>query len=72
MFLHFLTIFHAQVMRQIDPGNTKLVYVTYHVDVGETPFLIAVDYAMSAIVVSIRGTLSLTVSLGFKPLKFLS
>ena len=48
-------------MRQIDPGNTKLIYVTYHVDVGETPFLIGVDYTMRAIVVSIRGTLSLKV-----------
>ena len=49
-------------MRQIDPGNTKLIYVTYHVDVGETPFLIGVDYTMRSIVVSIRGTLSLKVS----------
>ena len=48
-------------MRQIDPGNTKLIYVTYHVDVGETPFLIGVDYTMRSIVVSIRGTLSLKV-----------
>ena len=49
-------------MRQIDPGNVRLIYVTYHADVGETPFLIGVDYLMKAVVVSIRGTLSLTVS----------
>ena len=49
-------------MRQFDPGNIRLIYVTYHVDVGESPFLIGVDYLMKAVVVSIRGTLSLTVS----------
>ena len=50
-----------QIIRQIDPGNIKLIYATYHVDVGETPFLIVVDYSMRAVVVSIRGTLSLKV-----------
>ena len=49
-------------MRQFDPGNIKLIYVTYHVDVGESPFLVGVDYLMKAVVVSIRGTLSLKVS----------
>ena len=48
-------------MQQFDPGNITLIYVTYHVDVGETPFLIGVDYLMKAVVVSIRGTLSLKV-----------
>jgi hypothetical protein len=38
-----------------------VIYITYHVDVGETPFLIAVDYAKKAVVLSIRGTLSLQV-----------
>ena len=49
-------------MRQFDPGNIRLIYVTYHVDVGESPFLIGVDYLMKAVVISIRGTLSLKVS----------
>ena len=53
---------NIQVMRQFDPGNIKLIYVTYHVDVGESPFLVGVDYLMKAVVVSIRGTLSLKVS----------
>jgi len=39
--------------------NVELVYVTYHVDVGETPFFIGIDYDMSKIVISIRGTLSM-------------
>ena len=49
-------------MRQFDPGNVRLIYVTYHVYVCESPFLIGVDYLMKAVVVSIRGTLSLKVS----------
>ncbi|XP_059079091.1 diacylglycerol lipase-alpha-like isoform X2 [Tigriopus californicus] len=38
--------------------NVQLVYITYHVDVGETPFLIAVDLDQRVIVICIRGTLS--------------
>jgi hypothetical protein len=41
--------------------DVYVVYITYHVDVGETPFLIAVDYSKKSIVLSIRGTLSLQV-----------
>ena len=41
--------------------DTYVVYVTYHVDVGEIPFLVALDYSQKAIVISIRGTLSLEV-----------
>ncbi len=44
-----------------DLPNVTLVYITYHVDVGETPFLVAVDYEWRTVVVSIRGTLSLKV-----------
>lgn len=36
-----------------------MIYATYHVDIGETPFFVAVDYNYSKIVVSIRGTLSM-------------
>ncbi|XP_064082451.1 diacylglycerol lipase-alpha-like [Macrobrachium nipponense] len=36
-----------------------LVYVTYHVDVGETPFFVALDHKRRSIVISIRGTLSM-------------
>ena len=41
--------------------DCTLLYIDYHVDVGETPFLVAVDYARRAIVVCIRGTLSFKV-----------
>ncbi|CAN7943565.1 unnamed protein product, partial [Ixodes hexagonus] len=37
----------------------EVVYVTYHVDVGETPFFVAVDHEKRTVVVSVRGTLSL-------------
>ncbi|XP_046382989.1 diacylglycerol lipase-alpha-like isoform X2 [Ischnura elegans] len=36
-----------------------VVYATYHVDVGETPFFVAVDYAERKVIISIRGTLSM-------------
>lgn len=38
-----------------------MIYATYHVDVGETPFFVAVDYVKKKVVVSIRGTLSMQV-----------
>ena len=41
--------------------DTYLVYMTYHVDVAETPFMVVLDYTQKAIVISIRGTLSLEV-----------
>lgn len=40
-------------------GEIEVIYVTYHVDVGETPFFVAVDFTKKKIVVSIRGTLSM-------------
>lgn len=43
--------------------DTYLVYITYHVDVGETPFLVALDFSQKAVVICIRGTLSLEVSM---------
>lgn len=42
-------------------GTFDVIYATYHVDVGETPFFVVVDYEKESIVVSIRGTLSLKV-----------
>ena len=53
-----MMILYFQVCTQ---ENVELVYVTYHVDVGETPFFIGIDYDMSKIVISIRGTLSMKV-----------
>ncbi|KAK3595240.1 hypothetical protein CHS0354_021556 [Potamilus streckersoni] len=40
-------------------SDAELVYITYHVDIGETPFYVALDTKYKKIVVSVRGTLSL-------------
>lgn len=40
-------------------NDFEIVYATYHVDVGETPFFVAIDYTRRKIVISIRGTLSM-------------
>ncbi|KAG0728194.1 Sn1-specific diacylglycerol lipase alpha [Chionoecetes opilio] len=45
--------------RMIATGDIDLVYTTYHVDVGETPFFVALDHKRRAVVLSIRGTLSM-------------
>ncbi|GFS13864.1 Sn1-specific diacylglycerol lipase alpha [Elysia marginata] len=37
----------------------ELVYCTYHVDIGETPFFVALDHVYKKVVVAIRGTTSL-------------
>lgn len=39
--------------------NYELIYSTYHVEIGEPPFLVAVDHTQKAVVISVRGTLSL-------------
>ena len=52
---------YAVIPTIFDPDNFDVIYATYHVDVGETPFFVVVDYEKEAIVVSIRGTLSLKV-----------
>lgn len=44
-----------------DLGDIDVIYATYHVDVGETPFFVALDYDRKKIVISIRGTLSMKV-----------
>ncbi|XP_037087617.1 diacylglycerol lipase-alpha-like, partial [Pollicipes pollicipes] len=38
--------------------DVELVYVTYHVDIGETPFMVAVDHDRQVVIVCIRGTMS--------------
>ncbi|KAG8226388.1 hypothetical protein J437_LFUL011925 [Ladona fulva] len=42
-----------------DKSYVDVIYATYHVDVGETPFFVAVDYLEQKVVISIRGTLSM-------------
>uniref|UniRef100_A0A6B2EG71 Diacylglycerol lipase-alpha n=1 Tax=Phlebotomus kandelakii TaxID=1109342 RepID=A0A6B2EG71_9DIPT len=48
-------------LRKMTPPATEIdvIYVTYHVDVGETPFFVAIDYTKQKVVISIRGTLSM-------------
>ncbi|XP_043481702.1 diacylglycerol lipase-alpha isoform X4 [Leptopilina heterotoma] len=50
---------YAVLRRLVEIGQVEVVYATYHVDVGETPFFVALDYTNKKVVVSIRGTLSL-------------
>lgn len=45
--------------KTLQVGDVEIVYVTQHVDVGETPFFLAIDYTQKKIVLSIRGTLSM-------------
>lgn len=52
---------YATLRKLIDLGDIEIVYATYHVDVGETPFFVALDYDRKKIVISIRGTLSMKV-----------
>lgn len=50
---------YAALKHMVNNHNMEVVYVTYHVDVGETPFFVAVDHEKRTVVVSVRGTLSL-------------
>ncbi|KAG5681216.1 hypothetical protein PVAND_010670 [Polypedilum vanderplanki] len=50
---------YTALKEMIGDGDVEITYVTYHVDIGETPFFVAVDYARQKIVISIRGTLSM-------------
>ncbi|XP_069685580.1 diacylglycerol lipase-alpha isoform X2 [Periplaneta americana] len=50
---------YAALRRMVEIGEVEVIYATYHVDVGETPFFVAVDYTRRKIVISIRGTLSM-------------
>lgn len=62
----------AVIPTMFDPSSFEIVYATYHVDVGETPFFVVVDYEKQAIVVSIRGTLSLKVRIFLYMILFLN
>ncbi|XP_045466398.1 diacylglycerol lipase-alpha isoform X2 [Harmonia axyridis] len=50
---------YAVLQKLCDEGDIEIVYATYHCDVGETPFFIALDYDRKKVVISIRGTLSM-------------
>ncbi|OQR78732.1 sn1-specific diacylglycerol lipase alpha-like [Tropilaelaps mercedesae] len=47
-----------QMLMKNNP-NVQVIFVSYHVNVNETPFLIALDHERRTVVVSVRGTLSL-------------
>uniref|UniRef100_A0A336LAT9 Diacylglycerol lipase-alpha n=1 Tax=Culicoides sonorensis TaxID=179676 RepID=A0A336LAT9_CULSO len=49
----------AALKNMLNSGEIEVIYATFHVDVGETPFFISVDYTHKKIVISIRGTLSM-------------
>lgn len=50
---------YAVLKKLTDFGDIDIIYATYHVDIGETPFFVALDYDRKKIVISIRGTLSM-------------
>ncbi|XP_043517524.1 diacylglycerol lipase-alpha isoform X3 [Frieseomelitta varia] len=50
---------YAALRKMVDVAEVEVIYATFHVDVGETPFFVALDYTKKKVVVSIRGTLSM-------------
>lgn len=50
---------YTALKQMISGGDIEVIYTTFHVDVAETPFFVAIDYSKSKIVISIRGTLSM-------------
>ena len=47
--------------QSIGRGDYQVIFASFHVDVSETPFFVAVDYDHQSVVVSIRGTISMKV-----------
>lgn len=55
---------HSAALRQAcGTGDFEVLYATFHVDVAETPFFVALDYDHQSVIVSIRGTISMKVSI---------
>lgn len=53
---------HVAALKQsIGSADYQVIYASFHVDVSETPFFVAVDYDRQSVVVSIRGTISMKV-----------
>ncbi|XP_063923643.1 diacylglycerol lipase-alpha-like isoform X2 [Zophobas morio] len=50
---------YAALQKLTSLGDIEIIYATYHVDVGETPFFVALDYDRKKVVISVRGTLSM-------------
>lgn len=49
----------AALKKVCEDQDFEVIYVSYHDSVGEPPFSVTVDYLKQAIVVAVRGTLSL-------------
>ncbi|CAG9829666.1 unnamed protein product [Diabrotica balteata] len=50
---------YAALDKLSEIGDIEIIYATYHVDIGQTPFFVALDYDRKKVVISIRGTLSM-------------
>lgn len=53
---------YASLQKIKEIGDIEIIYATFHVDIGETPFFVALDYDRRKVVISIRGTLSMKVN----------
>lgn len=51
---NFVALLKLSQLRECD-----IVYATYHVDIGETPFYVAIDHKYKKVVICVRGTTSL-------------
>ncbi|XP_061192238.1 diacylglycerol lipase-alpha-like isoform X1 [Saccostrea echinata] len=51
---NFVALLKLSQLRECD-----IVYATYHVDIGETPFYVAIDHKYKTVVICVRGTTSL-------------
>ena len=51
---------NEQTLHRVCKGKDfEAIYISYHVGIAEPPFFVAVDHTKQAVVVSVRGTLSL-------------
>ncbi|XP_018570256.1 sn1-specific diacylglycerol lipase alpha isoform X2 [Anoplophora glabripennis] len=50
---------YAALDKLTDYGDIEIIYATYHVDIGQTPFFVALDFDRKKVVISVRGTLSM-------------
>jgi sn1-specific diacylglycerol lipase len=58
----------AALKQSIGRVDHEVIFASFHVDVAETPFFVAIDYDHQSVVVSIRGTISMKV-LGDRSMK---
>lgn len=49
----------AALKQSIGHVDYEVIFASFHVDVAETPFFVAIDYDHQSVVVSIRGTISM-------------